>query len=78
VEGGLEQQDVERIARTALKDLGVSPNDVSIVVMEARPGHFTIDIPSPRGTTRLQIRCGEGSTAQWVRNQILEQYQAQH
>ena len=74
----MEQQDIERIARAALKDLGVSPSDVTIAAVEGQPGHFRIDIVGGRGSSLLKIRCGEGSTPQWVRNQILEQYQAQH
>ncbi|OFW03841.1 MAG: hypothetical protein A3H96_06575 [Acidobacteria bacterium RIFCSPLOWO2_02_FULL_67_36] len=74
----MEQQDVERIARAALKDLGVSASEMTIAAVDGQPGHFRIDITGGRGSSRLKIRCGAGSSPQWVRNQILEQYQAQH
>lgn len=70
----MEQHDVERIARAALRELGVSPADLSIAPEEGKPGHWRIDLKGAGGPSRLKIRCGEGSTAQWVRAQIFEQY----
>jgi hypothetical protein len=71
----MEQQDVERIARAALKELGVVGVEMAIAPVDGQPGHWRIDI---RGSKGLTIRCGQGTTAQWVREQIFEQYQAQH
>lgn len=68
----VDQQDVERIARQALKELGASTAAVSVTVGDA-PGTYRIDLG---GTKRLLVRCGPGSTAQWVRNQIFDQYLA--
>ena len=69
----VQQQDVERIARAALKELGVaSPN---VTVTEGPQGQFRVAIP---GGHQLTVRCGQGSTPQWVRTQIVDQYLAQN
>jgi chromosome condensin MukBEF MukE localization factor len=72
----VDQQDVERIARASLKELGVF-GVVLTVAADGAPGHWRIDIQGGHGPARLKIRCGEGSSAQWVRDQIFEQYHAQ-
>jgi hypothetical protein len=69
----LSQQDVERIARKALKELGVSTATVTVVPAGTEPGVWRIDFG---GDKPLQIKCGRGSTAQWVRTQIFDQYLA--
>jgi hypothetical protein len=69
----LEQEDLERIARATLKELGVAATAVTIVA-EDQPGHWRIDIQGGHGPGRLKIRCGQGSSAQWVRDQIFDQY----
>ena len=69
----MEQQDVERIARATLKELGVATPDLTIQ-MDA-PGYWRIDIRgNANGPATLKIRCGAGSSAQWVRSQIFDQY----
>ena len=72
--GDVEQQDVERIARATLKELGVG-GDLTIVP-DGQPGHWRIDLRGSSGPSRIRIKCGEGSSAQWVRDQIFEQYLA--
>ena len=72
----LKQQDVERIARAALKELGAPSSNVTIAPLEGRPGHWRIEIETPHGTGSLKIRCSDGTTAQWVREQIFDQYNA--
>ena len=72
----VDQQDVERIARATLKELGVF-GVVLTIAADGQPGHWRIDIQGGHGPGRLKIRCGEGSSAQWVRDQIFEQYLAQ-
>ncbi len=71
----MEQQDVERIARATLKELGVAGVELAIAPIDGHPGHWRIDFKGSKG---LRIRCGQGSSAQWVREQIFEQYLAQH
>ena len=73
----MEQQDVERIARAALKELGVFGAELKVTSDAAQPGSFQIDIQGGRGPGRLRVKCGQGTTAQWVRQQIFEQYLGQ-
>ena len=68
--------DVERIAQATLRELGVV-GAVITVSADTRPGEWRVDIQGGRGPECLRIRCGAGSTAQWVRQQIFEQYTAQ-
>jgi len=71
----LEQQDLERIMRAALRELGVSASDVTIAPIDGQPGQWRIDIPGNRtGPRMLKIKCGAGTTAGWVREQIFNQY----
>lgn len=68
----MEQQDVERIARATLKELGLPGADLTIHLDS--PGHWRIDIRgNVNGPSTLKIRCGQGSSPQWVRDQILDQ-----
>lgn len=68
----MEQQDVERIARRALKELGVTSSATIVVRPGAQPGFWQIEV----GDRTLKIACGQGTTPQWVRQQIMEQYLA--
>ena len=72
----LDQKDVERIARAALKELGAASSNVTIAPLEGRPGHWRIEIQTSHGRNSLNIRCSDGTTAQWVREQIFDQYNA--
>ena len=67
----LSQQDVERIARKALQELGVSATTVTVVPGGTQPGTWRIEFGGDRP---LNIKCGRGSTAQWVRTQIFDQF----
>jgi hypothetical protein len=69
----LEQHDVERIARATLKELGLPSADLSIEP-DGRPGRWRIQIRGGHGPATLKVTCGQGSSAQWVRDQIFEQY----
>jgi hypothetical protein len=71
----VEQQDVERIARAALRELGVA-GAVLTIVADGQPGQWRIDIQGGHGPERLKIKCGRGSSPQWIREQIFEQYLA--
>ena len=70
----MEQHDVERIARATLKELGVATANIT-VVPGPQLGHFRVEIEG--ASQHLKIKCGQGSTPQWVRAQIFEQYLAQ-
>lgn len=72
--GGVEQQDVERIARAALKELGVTPVSLVVTPVHAAPGVYEVEFG---GARTLKVKCGPGSSAQWIRDQVFQQYQAQ-
>ena len=66
---------MERIARATLKELGLARAELTIAPVEGQPGQWQIHIHGNRqGPATLKIKCGEGSSAQWVRNQIFDQY----
>ena len=69
----MEQNDVERIARAALKELGLPRPDLTVHA-DTQPGHWRIEIRGGNGPSQLKIRCGQGSSAQWIRDQIFDQY----
>ena len=71
----MDRQDVERIARATLKELGVARAELTVAPVDGHPGQWKIDIHgNTQGPGTLKIKCGEGSSAQWVRNQIFDQY----
>jgi hypothetical protein len=65
----VEQQELERVARKALKELGV-PDAGLTVRAGTQPGMWRIELGDHRA---LNIKCGQGSSPQWVRDQIFEQ-----
>jgi len=71
----VNQADVERIAQRALRELGVVGAIVT-VTSEGASGEWRIDVQGGRRPASFRIRCGAGSTAQWVRQQIFDQYSA--
>ena len=86
----MEQHEVERITRATLKDLGVASANITVtqdepgtatytigttVTQDQQPGQWRVQIEGAH--VPLKIKCGQGSTAQWVRAQIFEQYLAQ-
>ena len=74
---GVERQDVERIARKALKELGASGAERALVSADDQPGHWRIEFDGPNGRARLRVKGGAGTSPQWVRVQIFQQYLAQ-
>ena len=70
----MPQHDLERIARVALRDLGAS--DVTISV-ESENGldRWRITITGLHRPMAMRIRAGEGTSAQFVRDQIFEQFE---
>ena len=70
----MEQHEVERIARATLKELGVAANVK--VIADQNPGQWRVEIEGSHA--RIKVRCSQGSTPQWVRAQIFEQYLAQN
>ena len=70
----MEPHDVERIARSTLRELGVSGAQFVIGPVEGQPGRWRLDIQGP---TPLRVTWGQGSTPQSIRAQIYEQYLSQ-
>ncbi len=73
----VEKPDVERIAYKALKELGVAAADQATVTAGEQPGHWRIEFEGSHGRAHIRIKCGPGTTPQWVREQIFQQYLAQ-
>ena len=73
----MDREDVERIARKALKELGVTDSERATVVPDETPGDWRIEYGTVSGAQRLRIKCGAGTTPQWVREQIFDQVQKQ-
>ena len=67
----MNQRDLERIAKGVLRELGVT--DIGMAVApDVQPDRWRLTVS---GHPVLIIRCGPGTTAQFVRNQIFEQVQ---
>lgn len=70
----MNQQDLERIARSAMRDLGIPGAVIAISADAHAPDAWRIDIRGGHGPNQIRIKCGEGSSPQWVRDQIVDQY----
>ena len=69
----MQTADLERIAKHALRELGAG--DVPLTVTaEGRPDHWRVDAGGSV-QTRFSIRAGAGTSAQFIRDQIFEQFQ---
>jgi hypothetical protein len=70
----MQSHDLERIARLALRELGAG--DVPLTVTaDAQPDRWRVAIGGNVQTT-LSIRAGSGTTPQFIREQIFEQFNA--
>jgi hypothetical protein len=69
----VEQPDLERIARLALRELGADTGNVT-VARDRQEDRWRITVGGHTPTT-LVIRAGRGTTPQFVREQIFEQFQ---
>ena len=68
----MEPQDLERIARVALRDLGAG--DVALTIeADRQPDHWRITVAGAHPPTIL-VRAGRGTSAQHVREQIYDQW----
>jgi hypothetical protein len=68
----MDSQALERIAKRALRELGTG--DVTVTVTAAsQPDRWHLEIGGSVRTT-MTIRAGAGTTAQFVREQIVEQF----
>jgi len=68
----MEAQDLERIAKLALRELGAGDPPVAITA-DTQPDRWRIVVGGNDPVT-LTIRAGSGTTAQFVREQIFTQF----
>jgi hypothetical protein len=68
----MQPQDLERIARKALRELGVGDPPVTITP-EGQPDRWLVTVGGSDPAT-LMIRAGDGTTANHVREQIFNQF----
>lgn len=67
----MTQHDLERIARGVVKELGLG--DVALTFEATpQPGLWRLVVNGRRAVT---VKCGPGTTTQFVRNQIFDQLQ---
>lgn len=72
----MDERDLERIARLALRELGAADGVLRISHAEGQPDRWRLVLEGARPMT-LTIRAGQGTSAQHVRTQIFEQFQNQ-
>lgn len=70
----MQIQDLERIAKLALRDLG-APDVPFTVTAEPQPDRWRLSLGGHYPSTII-VRAGAGTTPQYVRQQIFEQYSA--
>jgi hypothetical protein len=70
----MQPQDLERIAKTALRELGVGDPPLKITA-DGQPDRWRVDVGGSDPTT-LTIRAGAGTTPGHIREQIFNQYGA--
>ena len=70
----MEPQDLERITRLALRELGAGDLPLTIEA-DRQPDRWRVNVAGSHPST-LVIRAGRGTTAQHVREQIYEQWRA--
>jgi hypothetical protein len=70
----MQAQDLERIAKTALRELGAGDLPLTITA-DAQPDRWRVSVGGSDPAT-LTIRAGSGTTANHVREQIFNQFSA--
>ena len=70
----MQPPDLERIARKALRELGVGDPPLTITA-DNLPDRWHLDIGGS-APTRLTVRAGDGTTANHIREQIFAQFNA--
>jgi hypothetical protein len=68
-----QRQELERLARATLKELGAPVTTLHVTPAAGQAGVWEVDFG---GARPLRLKYGQGSSAQWVRDQIFEQYLA--
>jgi hypothetical protein len=68
----MQAHDLERIAKAALRELGAGNPPLTVVADEKNPDRWRINVAG-NDPVSLSIRAGSGTTAQFVREQIVNQ-----
>jgi hypothetical protein len=68
----MDAQGLERIAKLALRELGTGDAPVTVSAT-AQPDRWRVEIGGSIGAT-LTIRAGAGTSPQFIREQIFEQF----
>ena len=68
----MQPQDLERIAKTALRELGAGDPPLTITA-DAQPDRWRVSVGGSDPAT-LTIRAGSGTTANHIREQIFNQF----
>jgi hypothetical protein len=68
----MQPPDLERIAKTALRELGAGDPPLTITA-DGRPDRWRVSIGG-RDPVTLTIRAGSGTTANHIREQIFTQF----
>jgi hypothetical protein len=71
----MQPEEFERIARAALRELGVGQMAVSIAA-DTQPDRWRISV-NGRLPATFVVRAGRGTSAQHIREQIFEQFSGQ-
>ena len=69
----MQPQDLERIAKLALRELGVGDPPLTIIA-DTQPDRWRLKIGGSDPMT-LTIRAGVGTTPNFIREQIFNQFQ---
>jgi hypothetical protein len=70
----MDRQDLERIARLALRELGAGDARLTIEA-DPQPDRWRISVAG-HGGAAIVVRAGKGTSAQHVREQIYDQWRA--
>lgn len=70
----MQAQDLERIAKAALRELGAG-NPPLQITSDAQPDRWRVEVGGSDPLT-LTIRAGSGTTPQFIREQIFNQFGA--
>lgn len=68
----MQAEDLERITRHVLRELGAGDAPVTITP-DAHTGRWRVEVGGSAQAT-LSIRAGAGTSAQFIRDQIFEQF----
>jgi hypothetical protein len=68
----MQMQDLERIAKTALRELGAGDPPLTVTA-DGQPDRWRVSVGGSDPAT-LTIRAGSGTTANHVREQIFNQF----